>query len=443
MKTIYYFPFFIFLLTTSQAQDITATLQGTGSSYGFSVNDNTPTTLFRVRGDGRVGIGITAPVEMVHVYKFTGSVHPIIESGDSYSGLQLKDGQSGGVTWGLFSGLPEAGDLTIRETGVGNYVTIKKTTGNVGIGYEDPGSAKLAINGNVGIGTTSPLDKLNVNVGSAGYIRLDYDLEGCSGLDMYEDGTRKALLVYDSHPDNEEWSFYAGEVSTKKMVIENTGRVGIGTTSPLEKLEINGGLRLGNTANTNTGTIRWTGTDFEGYDGSSWNSFTLSTGSPWSQSGSDIYYNSGNVGIGTSSPGSNLDVVGTITATGTTTHSHPTTGKNVIIYYDNREGVDIGRIRSYDEDSGETGIYKPLLIDADPLYFNTNSNGSVGIGTPSPTAKVDVNGSTGYDQVRMRRSYTPSATSDTNGNTGDIAWDDDYIYIKTSAGWKRAALTTF
>ena len=61
MKILYVLSFLIFLPLSSQPQDITATLQGSGSSYGFSVNDNTSTTLFRVRGDGNVGIGTTSP----------------------------------------------------------------------------------------------------------------------------------------------------------------------------------------------------------------------------------------------------------------------------------------------------------------------------------------------------------------------------------------------
>jgi len=69
--------------------------------------------------------------------------------------------------------------------------------------------------------------------------------------------------------------------------------------------------------------------------------------------------------------------------------------------------------------------------------------GKVGIETSTPTAKLDVNGSTGYDQFRLQTSYSPTGSSDNNGNTGDIAWDDDYVYIKTSAGWKRAALGTW
>ena len=40
-------------------------------------------------------------------------------------------------------------------------------------------------------------------------------------------------------------------------------------------------------------------------------------------------------------------------------------------------------------------------------------------------------------------SYTPTGTADAQGVTGDIAWSDTYIYLKTSVGWKRAAISTF
>ena len=69
--------------------------------------------------------------------------------------------------------------------------------------------------------------------------------------------------------------------------------------------------------------------------------------------------------------------------------------------------------------------------------------GNVGIDESAPTAKLDVNGSTGYDQLRLRTSYTPTGPGDTNGNVGDIAWDEYYIYIKTSSGWQRSALSTW
>ncbi|HVU99130.1 MAG TPA: hypothetical protein VHE34_28100 [Puia sp.] len=59
------------------------------------------------------------------------------------------------------------------------------------------------------------------------------------------------------------------------------------------------------------------------------------------------------------------------------------------------------------------------------------------------TSAIDVRGNTGYSQFRMRTSYTPTSTSDTNGNVGDFSWDDNYFYYKTSVGWKRIAAGTF
>jgi hypothetical protein len=70
-------------------------------------------------------------------------------------------------------------------------------------------------------------------------------------------------------------------------------------------------------------------------------------------------------------------------------------------------------------------------------------NGNLGIKTTSPTDLIDINGANGYSQLRLRTAYTPTGTADANGNTGDVSWDADYIYIKTAAGWKRSALSTF
>jgi hypothetical protein len=70
-------------------------------------------------------------------------------------------------------------------------------------------------------------------------------------------------------------------------------------------------------------------------------------------------------------------------------------------------------------------------------------DGIVSAASGITTTTLDVNGATGYDQLRMRTSYTPTGTSDPNGSTGDIAWDDDYVYIKTNAGWKRKQLESW
>lgn len=63
--------------------------------------------------------------------------------------------------------------------------------------------------------------------------------------------------------------------ASNSMVLgDNNVKVGLGISNPQEKLHVIGGIRLGITTNTVAGNIRWTGSDFEGYDGSAWRSFT-------------------------------------------------------------------------------------------------------------------------------------------------------------------------
>nr|MBN1164584.1 hypothetical protein [Candidatus Krumholzibacteriota bacterium] len=97
-------------------------------------------------------------------------------------------------------------------------------------------------------------------------------------------------------------------------LIPASGSVGIGTLAPAETLDVAGGIRLGNSSNLNPGTIRWTGSDFEGYNGAAWLSFTdIGSGTvPSGNSGQTLYhtgaswaaadnlFNDGaNIGIGT------------------------------------------------------------------------------------------------------------------------------------------------
>ena len=92
--------------------------------------------------------------------------------------------------------------------------------------------------------------------------------------------------------------------------------------------------------------------------------------------------------------------------------------------------------------------------------------GNVGIGTTNPSKLLEVSGDQDIvaqfsgrvkganavnddefvtkGQVKsISIFYTPTGTSDITGNVGDTAWDDNYFYVKTIDGWKRAALETW
>lgn len=81
--------------------------------------------------------------------------------------------------------------------------------------------------------------------------------------------------------------------------------------------------------------------------------------------------------------------------------------------------------------------------------FHIRENNNVGIGTTSPTGKLDVYG----NDIRIRNSQTPASCS-ASGYTGEIAWGGSggsyYVYVCVSGDgpggsgdtWGRAALTT-
>ena len=89
--------------------------------------------------------------------------------------------------------------------------------------------------------------------------------------------------------------------------------VGVGTSLPLEKLDVNGAIRIGTTTDSLVGTIRYNfvTNDFEGRDSSTWVSLGAAGGvdDDWEVVGDNMYAGvNGLVGIGISTPEARLHV---------------------------------------------------------------------------------------------------------------------------------------
>jgi hypothetical protein len=127
------------------------------------------------------------------------------------------------------------------------------------------------------------------------------------------------------------------------------------------------------------------------YNGSSWVLLGAASGaSQWTTSGSDIYYNSGNVGIGTITPTYKLEVNGNVKA------SH--FGLDATGYFQKQiiDGSTEDVVIAFDANDfffyeRESDFYQFNIGGASKLRIN--ADGNVGIGTMTPGVPLDVNGS--------------------------------------------------
>ncbi len=169
-------------------------------------------------------------------------------------------------------------------TGLGPLVTTLNSSAGLTIGtrtlFANPGS------GRVGVGTSSPLHALDVsgNVRVTGQVIFadGSSLSSASSLATSGGGpissTRDVTLEADNDVN------FTGKIIAKvggveRLVILNDGKVGIGTTVPIQEFEVNGGILVRNTTISNPGAIRFDGSVFEGYDGVAWRRLDIESNS--------------------------------------------------------------------------------------------------------------------------------------------------------------------
>ncbi len=176
-----------------------------------------------------------------------------------------------------------------------------------------------------------------------------------------------------------------------------------------------------------------------------------STDGDWVINGSNLYSGvSGNVGIGTSAPGTKLQVENDINGSVGLKIRNPNTGSNSTerISFSDENG-DIAYIALYDEGNASYGGQMKIAnnrpggkihVSNQSGSINLHSNGNVGIGTSVPAQKLDVAGVAEVDGLKLTAGAASGKvlTSDASGNAtwqspaaaddGDwiIAGDDVY-----------------
>lgn len=353
---------------------------------------------------------------------------------DQTTGFYYYSG-SGWITLRNVETDPKVGTLTPNKVPNWNGTTlqdglISDDGSNIGIGAAPSNDYKIFVDGNArfgkdfdyvdvhsygggfrvwqGIDQTQYFASLRANAGGPTYtaeLHLNNPL-GSVKLSTPKDTTSNLTTSGD---------FWITNGSSLNMSLRESGKIGIGTTTPTQKLDVNGKVRVRDLALDNSkdsilvsdgnGTIAFREASTLG-----------GGGGLWTTSGSDIYYNGGNVGIGLPNPAYDLHILGTKVTLQNTGQGNGTAYMDFESSTAGGAELTVGVVGG----SGEGIVYhrtnQALKFGTnDQLRMTISNTGNVGIGTSSPGYKLDVRGN-------MRVGDGTSAEQDLLFSCGSGSW---------------------
>jgi len=291
--------------TSTAYSKLSVWADGASGATAFNVVDNASSTLFTVLDDGNVGIGTTSPYAKLSVVGQTVSEYftatstsatstfPYLTSTQSNVGTVVGGTWQGGTVGVAYGGTGAAtladgfvllgsgtGAITpLDVTGLGSLIVGDGTTDPTTLALGTGGQLLGSVNGTVGYIATSTFTTLSnlTSIGTLTSLTMGGDITlGANSIG------RDADNDIDFETDNQ--IMFRTNATDNRLLIDSSGNVGIGTSSPNHTLDINGNLGL-----KEDQYINWGYTDGESGYGVRDNSGTIeykASGGSWAAIGS-------------------------------------------------------------------------------------------------------------------------------------------------------------
>jgi hypothetical protein len=382
------------------------------SSYiiGHDTGGTFATKILTITMGGNVSIGTTSPSAKLHLNSTT-----------SGATLLRADGTNGT----LFSVIDDLSDSLMSVNNSAGLPVLEVFADDRVVMGQYGANDFVLVNNKIGLGTNNPQYELDiVGPGTNAAVNIITRIRSSASSDTFNTGS---VIAFTNTTTNVNAYSYVGSridlggagdnaqalifatnatntLPTEKMRIKSDGNVGINTASPAYKLDVNGTSAFRDTVNIgpNIGTITWGnfggGTGF-GVRSESGRALSFGANGSFDHL---VINTSGNVGIGTSLPSSQLEV-GNVNTSGS--------GITVSARYDQSEAY----IRFRTGHPNNSNVWETANISATDggnyngtLSFRTAVSGqsspstkmtilptgNVGVGTVNPLSKLAINGVT-------------------------------------------------
>jgi len=354
--------------------------------------------------NNRVGIGAVSPVDALDITTPNGTASRIRLLQTDYDSWQI--GMAAATT-----------KFTFTNSGA-ERMSIT-STGNVGIGNINPGEKLSILGGHISVGD------------STGVAGTEFLLEGYREIyNGAKYGNTSIRTTYDIASNASDMLFYTasgGTNTAEAMRIDSAGNVGIGTGSDGADYQLHiagGGDLLVEDTGNGSAHIRLRSSN----SGTSSSDWKLKTGNnnyfyidnDTGGAGTAIAIdNSGNVGIGTSSPDSKLHIDGNFNGPLVTIHN---TGGASSAY----AGLEV--------ETSTTGTYVQRWLNAGTELMRVRGDGKVAIGDSDPPSLLTVTGAnTGFV------ASNGAGISGIQVSRTESSGENLYMYISSGAGWSGSS----